>query len=123
MRQRRLRQELAVISGQARTRHGAEGRPMDRRPDSVEDTPKSHRARSEPLSDQAMAALDELSGRRALAGPDDPVLGAKVGGDLNDDDVRAAFYAAPAVAELGRLRTKAEPIVFRAPGPACISDA
>jgi integrase len=35
-----------------------------------------------------------------------------VGGHLNDDDVRDAFYAALVEAELGHLRTKTDPIVF-----------
>jgi integrase len=77
-----------------------------------EDTPKSHRARSVPLSDQAIVAFDGLSRREHFTGPDDLVFGTGTGKHLNDDDVRDAFYAALDAAELGHLRTKAEPIVF-----------
>jgi len=78
----------------------------------AEDTPKSHRARSVPLSDQAMVALDRLSRREHFPGPDDLVFCTPVGGHRNDDDVRDAFYDALEAAELGHLRAKAEPIVF-----------
>jgi integrase len=77
-----------------------------------EDTPKSHRARSVPLSDQAMVALDGLSRREHFTGLDDLVFGTVVGGHLSDDVVRDAFYAALEAAELGHLRAKDEPIVF-----------
>jgi integrase len=77
-----------------------------------EDTPKSHRVRSVPLSDQAAVALDGLSRREHFTGPDDLVFGSQVGGHLNDDTVRDAFYAALERAELGHLRGKADPIVF-----------
>ena len=79
---------------------------------SEEDTPKSHRARSLPLSDQAMVALDGLSRREHFTGADDLVFGSVVGEHLNDDDVRDRFYDALEAAELGHLRAKAEPIVF-----------
>jgi integrase len=77
-----------------------------------EESPKSHRVRSVPLSDQALVALDGLSRRRDFIGPDDLVFCTIVGGHLSDDNVRDAFYAALAAADLGHLRTKAEPIVF-----------
>src|SRR5688572_18635649 len=77
-----------------------------------EDTPKSHRARSVPLSDQAMVALDGLSRREHFTGADDLVFASVVGFHLNDDVVRDAFYAALEAADLGFLRAKAEPIVF-----------
>ena len=77
-----------------------------------EDTPKSHRARSVPLSDQAMVAFDGLSRREHFTGPDDLVFANVVGQHLNDDVVRDAFYAALEAAALGHLRTKPEPIVF-----------
>jgi integrase len=77
-----------------------------------EDTPKSHRVRSVPLSDQAMVALDGLSRREHFTGPDDLVFGSQVGGHLNDDTVRDAFYDALNAAGLGTLRTKSDPIVF-----------
>jgi integrase len=69
-----------------------------------EDTPKSHRARSVPLSDQALVALDGLSRRAHFTGPDDLVFSSTVGGRLLDDDVRDAFYAALDAAGLGHLR-------------------
>jgi integrase len=77
-----------------------------------EDTPKSHRARSVPLSDQAVIALDQLSRREHFTGPDDLVFGTVVGSHLSDDVVRNAFYDALDAAELGHLRAKDEPIVF-----------
>jgi integrase len=77
-----------------------------------EDTPKSHRVRSVPLSDQAAVALDGLSRREHFTGPDALVFGTVTGGHLNDDNVRDAFYDALEGAGLGRLRTKADPIVF-----------
>ena len=40
------------------------------------------------------------------------MLGTVVGGHLNDDVVRDGLYAALEAAELGHLRTKADPIVF-----------
>jgi integrase len=79
---------------------------------SVKDTPKSHRARSVPLSDQAVVALDGLSRRENFTGGDDLVFGSVVSEHLNDDVVRDAFYDALEAAELGHLREKDEPIVF-----------
>jgi integrase len=77
-----------------------------------EDTPKSHRARSIPLSDQALVALDGLSRREHFTGPDDLVFCSPVGGYLLDDDVRDAFYAALDAAGLGHLRANDDPIVY-----------
>ena len=77
-----------------------------------EDTPKSHRVRSVPLSDQAAVALDGLSRREHFTAPADLVFGTVVGGHLLDDDVRDGFYAALDAADLGHLRAKADPIVF-----------
>jgi integrase len=77
-----------------------------------EDTPKSHRVRSVPLSDQAAVALDALSLREHFTGPDDLVFPNAVGEHLLDDDVRDEFYDALEDAGLGRLRTKTDPIVF-----------
>jgi integrase len=79
---------------------------------SVEDTPKSHRVRSVPLSDQAATALDGLSRREHFIGPDDLVFGSQVGGHMSDDVVRDAFYVTLDRAGLGHLRAKADPIVF-----------
>jgi integrase len=79
-----------------------------------EDTPKSHRVRSVPLSDQAIVALDGLSRREHFTEPDDLVFGNDVGGHLLDDAVRDAFYDALATDAVGlqHLREKADPIVF-----------
>jgi integrase len=77
-----------------------------------EDTPKSHRVRSVPLSDQALVALAALSRREDFTGDDDLVFASPVGGHLSDDNVRDAFYAALEAAELGHLRAQPEPIVF-----------
>jgi integrase len=79
---------------------------------SEEDTPKSHRVRSVPLSDQAMVALDGLSRREHFVGADDLVFGSEVGGHLNDDTVRDAFYSALTAAGLESMRTKDDPMVF-----------
>jgi integrase len=69
-----------------------------------EDTPKSHRIRSVPLSDQAIVALDGLSRRDHFTGPDDLVFASDVGEHLLADAVRDAFYAALDAAGLGPLR-------------------
>jgi integrase len=74
-----------------------------------EDTPKSHRIRSVPLSDQAIVALDGLSRREHFAGPDDLVFASGVGGHLLADDVRDAFYAALDAAGLAHLRYEEPP--------------
>jgi integrase len=78
----------------------------------VEDTPKSHRRRSVPLSDQAAVALDALSRREHFAGPDDLVFGDQVGEHSDDDAIRDAFYDALEAAGLGQLREKDDPIIF-----------
>lgn len=78
----------------------------------AEDTPKSHRVRSVPLSDQAFVVLDSLSRREHFTGPDGLVFCTTAGGHLLDDDVRDAFYAALKAAGLGHLRAKSDPIVF-----------
>jgi integrase len=59
-----------------------------------EDTPKSHRVRSVPLSDQAAAVLDRLSRREHFIEPADLVFPNQVGEHLLDDDVRDKFYVA-----------------------------
>lgn len=69
-----------------------------------EETPKSHRVRSVPLSDQAMVALDGLSRREHSTGPDDLVCCNEVGGHYSDDAARDAFYAALDAAGLNHLR-------------------
>jgi integrase len=77
-----------------------------------EDTPKSHRVRSVPLSNQAAVALDGISRREHFTEPGDLVFPNVVGGHLLDDDVRDAFYDALDAAGLGALRAKDNPIVF-----------
>jgi integrase len=77
-----------------------------------EESPKSHRVRSVPLSDQALVALDGLSRRGRDTGPDDLVFCDAAGGHEIGDHVRDGFYAALDVAGLGALREKADPIVF-----------
>jgi integrase len=78
----------------------------------VEDTPKAHRRRSVPLSDQAVMALDALSRREHFTDPDDLVFGDQVGEHADDDAIRDAFYDALDAAGLGRLREGDEPILF-----------
>jgi integrase len=80
--------------------------------DGIEDTPKSHRRRSVPLSDQAVVALDALSRREHFTAPDDLVFGNEVGEHGSDDEARDEFYEALAAAGLGHLRATEEPIVF-----------
>jgi hypothetical protein len=70
-----------------------------------EDTPKSGRSRSVPLSDQALVALDGLSRREYFTGEDDLVFGNAVGKHLSDCTARDGFYAALDAAELGHLRS------------------
>jgi integrase len=77
-----------------------------------EDSPKSHRRRSVPLSDQAVLALDALSRREHFTGPADLVFCDEVGGHQDDNVVRDEFYDALDAAELGHLREQDEPIVF-----------
>jgi integrase len=77
-----------------------------------EDTPKSHRVRSVPLSDQAIVALDGLSRREHFTDPADLVFPNDVGGHLLDDVVRDAFYEALDGAGLGHLRAQEHPIVM-----------
>jgi integrase len=69
-----------------------------------EDTPKSHRRRSVPVSDQAVVVLEALSRREHFTGPDDLVLCDEVGHHLGDNTVRDEFYAALERAGLGHLR-------------------
>jgi integrase len=69
-----------------------------------EDTPKSHRRRSVPVSDQTVVVLEALSRREHFTGPDDLVLCDEVGHHLDDNTVRDDFYAALERAGLGYLR-------------------
>jgi integrase len=77
-----------------------------------ERSPKSGKVRSVPLIDQAAVALDGLSRREHFTGPDDRVFCSATGGAFDDGPARDEFYAALERAELGHLRTKADPVVF-----------
>ena len=72
--------------------------------DGADDTPKSHRRRSVPLSDQAIVALDALSRRERFILPGDLVFVNEVGARLDDSQVRRRFYAALKAAGLDELR-------------------
>jgi integrase len=74
-----------------------------------EDTPKSHRRRTLPLSDQAVFALDILSRREQSTGLDDLVFCDGFGEHLDDNLVRDEFYAALVRAGLGHLRYTGPP--------------
>jgi integrase len=69
-----------------------------------DDTPKSHRRRSVPLSDQAVVGLDALSRREHFTEPGDLVFVNEVGQHLDDDQVRRRFYNALKAAGLDELR-------------------
>jgi len=70
-------------------------------------TPKSGKARTVPLSDQAAAALDGLSRRDEFTGPADHVFASDTGGVLRDDWGRArALLPALTAAGLGHLRDR-----------------
>lgn len=74
--------------------------------------PKSGRARSMPLIDPAVAALDRVSQLDRGTAPDDLVFPTLHGGMQDSGRVRDAFYAGLARAGLGHLRERDEPIVF-----------
>ncbi|HEX6652152.1 MAG TPA: tyrosine-type recombinase/integrase [Thermoleophilaceae bacterium] len=78
----------------------------------VEQVPESKVVRSVPLIDQAARALDGLSQRGVLIGPDDHVFLSPTGGPPDDSDIREGFYRALTAAGLGHLREQPEPIVF-----------
>lgn len=59
-----------------------------------------------------MVALDGLSRREHFSGVGDLVFCTEVGGHVNDDDDRDAFYTALDAAELAHLREKDEPNRF-----------
>lgn len=75
----------------------------------VEDTPKSHRVRSVPLSDQALVVLDALSRREHFTDPEDLVFPSEVGAYLLADVIRDEFYDALDAAGLGHLRWDGAP--------------
>lgn len=74
--------------------------------------PKSGRARSVPLTDDAARTLDALSRRERWTGPDDLVFPSPSGALIDAGKARTAFYRALKLAGLGRLREKPEPITF-----------
>ena len=74
--------------------------------------PKGGKPRSLPLIDQAAKALDGLSRRGYLAGPDDLVFLSESGGRLDYERTKDAFYAGLVSAGLGHLREQDEPVTF-----------
>lgn len=79
---------------------------------STEDTPKSGKARSVPLIDQAAKALDGLSQREHFTGADDYVFASVKGTAPDDSEMRDGLYAAMERAGVGRDRGTGKPFVF-----------
>lgn len=77
-----------------------------------EKAPKSGRARTVPLSDEAARTAEALSRRERWTASGDRVFPSPTGGAIDDVKVRLAFYAALEAAGLGSLRAKEEPITF-----------
>ncbi|HYM58196.1 MAG TPA: tyrosine-type recombinase/integrase [Solirubrobacteraceae bacterium] len=77
-----------------------------------EGTPKSGKARSVPLIDQAARPLDALSRREHFTGPDDHVFCAAHGTVLDDNGMRDVLYAAMKRAGVDRDRGNGKPFVF-----------
>lgn len=77
-----------------------------------EKAPKSWKARSVPLIDQAAVALDGLSRRERFTGLDDLVFPNAIGGRLHDAQIREGFYAALQAAGIPRDRGTGKPLVF-----------
>jgi integrase len=71
---------------------------------SVETAPKSGKVRSVPLTDQAAAALDDLSKRGDFTQPDDLVFISVTGHYLDDSKLRKRFHQALRRAGLPRIR-------------------
>ena len=65
-------------------------------------TPKSGKARSVPLTDDAAKELDQLSRRERFTGAGDRVFVNEVGSGLGEDTLRKALYAAMAAADIDR---------------------
>lgn len=76
---------------------------------SREGAPKSGKARSVPLIDQAAAALDGLSQRERWIGPDDYVFPSATGGPLHDAILRAGLCHAMEAAGVSRDRGTGQP--------------
>jgi integrase len=71
---------------------------------SAEDAPKSGRVRAVPTVDQVAVALDELSRRERLTGPDDLVFPSPDGGHFDDSALRRRYYKALEAAGIAHLR-------------------
>lgn len=69
-----------------------------------EDTPKSGRERTVPMSDEVSQALARLSQRAAFTAADDLVFCGALGGHLMGSDLRLRYKAAARTAELRELR-------------------
>jgi integrase len=78
----------------------------------TEDTPKSGKARSVPLIDQAGQALALLSQRPHFTGPDDYVFATVKGTALDDTGMRERLYDAMDKAGVSRDRGTGKPFVF-----------
>jgi integrase len=78
----------------------------------AEGIPKSGKARSVPLIDQAAVALDGLSRRQHFTGQVDYVFANPAGGKLHDGDMRAGLYAALEAAGISRDRGTGKLFVF-----------
>lgn len=77
-----------------------------------EKAPKSGRARTVPLSDEAARTAEGLSRRDRWTEPGDRVFPSPTGEAIDDVKVRRAFYDALTTAGLGSLRTKEEPMTW-----------
>jgi hypothetical protein len=81
--------------------------------------PKSGKVRSAPLVDEVRVALNGLSQRDYLDGPEDLVFPGPAGGHLDDMAVRRAFVKALEAAGLPRIRFHdASPLLRHPGGPA-----
>jgi integrase len=78
----------------------------------VEGTPKSGKARSVPLIDQAARALDGLSRRDFFTDPADRVFVGEAGEKLHDGAMRDGLYAALEAAKVDRDRGTGKLFVF-----------
>jgi integrase len=70
----------------------------------AEDSPKSHKRRSVPLSDPAARSLDALSRRKIATGPSDLVFISEAAERLSDDVVRRRFAKALKAAGIPPMR-------------------
>lgn len=77
-----------------------------------EGDPKSGKARSVPMVDDAARVLDELSRRPRFTGRDDRVFCGEQGGRLDEGDMRDWLYAALAAARIDRDRGTGKLFVF-----------